>query len=722
MNRTRSRILPAFLLLALIILQLSCGGNSGNGPEPPLPPAVSIVVTPATSTLDQLESATLAATVHNATNTTVSWSVQEANGGSVTGAGVYTAPGSAGTFHVVATSAADTSKTATCTITVRDVSITIEPTTAVVVAREAKSFTATVTGSVDKGVSYSVQETAGGTIDAAGVYTAPAQAGAYHVIATAHANSSRSAVAGITVSAPVPLITSTAPASAEEGSEYTYAVVATDPAGTAITYALDVAPTGATITGNTITWTPAADQSRRENAFRIRVDTASGGTASQDFSVTPRGTVTVKYGAYYVDMANVKTFVPQTPPDVSVLVPDDAGGYTTIAGQVSSGQAVIPSVPAGGYLLMIGTPLPVFYEESASSVDVSPTNFKRPGIVNGSYGTGITFQITGLNPFGANDFVAYESPNQNYEDMFYNLSAGLGDTSASGVLDLYTSPLPDAAQGDVEYINQMVGQQVSGTLVNVLQKSSGPLTLTIVDGSLPTVPAALSTPGAGGTIRLNVKAAQFWQNLLEGNPNATGPTGHFGVLATAPGGATANLLISDTAGVADFDLGDVGYNNPYPATWGRQFYYAVMSMVKYQLPGTSAPTSAVAIADTTTTDLPTAQDPLTLQLGAVRNVRVNGAALTSDQTGIGLTPLIAWDPPLLGVPTSYKVTVDRLYNGGAAGTKHIVAATFTMKGTSLQVPSGVLLDGNFYFLHIQATEAGTSRTATVDSFTPTVAP
>lgn len=722
MNRTRSRILPAFLLLPLIIIQLSCGGNSGNGPEPPSPPAVSITATPATSTLDQLESATLAATVHNATNTAVSWAVQESNGGSVTSAGVYTAPASPGTFHVVATSSADTSKTATCAITVRDVSITLAPTTAAVVARATKSFAATVTGSVDKAVSYSVQETGGGTIDDAGVYTAPAQAGAYHVLATAHANSLRTAVAGVTVSAPVPVITSTAPASAEEGSEYTYSVVATDPAGTAITYALDLAPTGATITGNTITWTPAADQSRRENAFKVRVDTAAGGTASQDFSVTPSGTVTVKYGAYYVDMANVKTFVPQIPPDVSVLIPDGAGGYTTIAGQVSSGQAVIPSVPAGPYLLVIGTPSPVFYDESASSVDVSSTTFKRPGILNGSYGTGINFQMTGLNPFGANDFVAYESPNQNYEDIFYNLSAGLGETSASGILDLYPSPLPDAAQGDVEYVNQMVGQQVSGTLVNVLQKSSGPLTLTIADGSSPTVPAALSTPGASGTIRLNVKAAQFWQNLLEGNPNATGPTGHFGLLATAPGGATANLLISDTAEVSDFNLGDVGYNNPYPPTWGRQFYYAVTSMVKYQLPGTSAPTSAVAIADTATTELPTAEDPLILQLGAVRNVRVNGAALVSDQTGIGLTPLITWDPPLLGIPTSYKVTVDRLYNGGAVGTKHVIAATFTMTGTSLQVPSGVLLSGNNYFLHIQAIEAGTSRSATVDSFTPTLAP
>ena len=49
----------------------------------------------------------------------VTWSVQEgAPGGSVTAAGVYTAPGTAGTYHLVATSQADATKSATATVTV----------------------------------------------------------------------------------------------------------------------------------------------------------------------------------------------------------------------------------------------------------------------------------------------------------------------------------------------------------------------------------------------------------------------------------------------------------------------------------------------------------------------------------------------------------------------------------------------------------------------------
>ena len=49
----------------------------------------------------------------------VSWSVQEGSaGGTINGAGTYTAPSSAGTFHVIATSVADNTQSASATVTV----------------------------------------------------------------------------------------------------------------------------------------------------------------------------------------------------------------------------------------------------------------------------------------------------------------------------------------------------------------------------------------------------------------------------------------------------------------------------------------------------------------------------------------------------------------------------------------------------------------------------
>lgn len=67
-------------------------------------------------------------------------------------------------------------------------------------AGASRPFSATVTGSSDAAVNWSVVEPGGGTITSAGVYTAPPSPGTYAVKATAHAN------AGAFATAPVPVV------------------------------------------------------------------------------------------------------------------------------------------------------------------------------------------------------------------------------------------------------------------------------------------------------------------------------------------------------------------------------------------------------------------------------------------------------------------------------------------------------------------------------------
>jgi WD40 repeat protein len=82
-----------------------------------------VTVSPTTSALATDGSQTLNATVTGSSNTGVTWNIQEgAAGGSISAAGVYTAPpvvaNGTGTFHIVATSQADPTKTASATLTV----------------------------------------------------------------------------------------------------------------------------------------------------------------------------------------------------------------------------------------------------------------------------------------------------------------------------------------------------------------------------------------------------------------------------------------------------------------------------------------------------------------------------------------------------------------------------------------------------------------------------
>ncbi len=82
------------------------------------PVAVQVSVSPANATLNMNATQAFSATVTGSSNTAVTWSVVEPDGGSISASGLYTAPAKLGTFHVKATSQADSSRSAQATIVV----------------------------------------------------------------------------------------------------------------------------------------------------------------------------------------------------------------------------------------------------------------------------------------------------------------------------------------------------------------------------------------------------------------------------------------------------------------------------------------------------------------------------------------------------------------------------------------------------------------------------
>ncbi|MCJ8158430.1 glycoside hydrolase family 18 protein [Sphingomonas sp. LaA6.9] len=110
-------------LLATTLLLAACGGDSGDQgggvPPPPPPPVVQVSIAPADVEIVPSAIQQFACTVTGSTNTQCNWRVQEgAAGGTISAAGLYTAPAATGTYHVIAASAADPNRTATATVRV----------------------------------------------------------------------------------------------------------------------------------------------------------------------------------------------------------------------------------------------------------------------------------------------------------------------------------------------------------------------------------------------------------------------------------------------------------------------------------------------------------------------------------------------------------------------------------------------------------------------------
>jgi hypothetical protein len=119
----RKLIIGAAALIALTVIP-GCGGNNTYSPNfvgGAALPAITVTISPPTANLSIYGTQTFTATVTNALNTAVTWSVQDGGaGGSITQGGVYSAINNTGTDTVVATSVADPTKSGTAIVTVSD--------------------------------------------------------------------------------------------------------------------------------------------------------------------------------------------------------------------------------------------------------------------------------------------------------------------------------------------------------------------------------------------------------------------------------------------------------------------------------------------------------------------------------------------------------------------------------------------------------------------------
>jgi O-glycosyl hydrolase len=212
----------------------------------------SVAIGPTSATVPEGGSTTFSCTATGAADTGCTFSVAEAGGGSVTSSGVYTAPNSAGTYHVVATSHADPTKTASAVVTVTPPSVNINPTSAMVALGGSASFTCAVTGVADTGCTFSVAEAGGGSVNSSGAYTAPTTAGTYHVVATSHADASRTASAAVTVTAAGISINPTTPTVALGGSQ-TFTCTVIGAADTSCTWSVTEAGGGSISAGGVYT-------------------------------------------------------------------------------------------------------------------------------------------------------------------------------------------------------------------------------------------------------------------------------------------------------------------------------------------------------------------------------------------------------------------------------------------------------------------------------------
>jgi len=559
-----------------------------------------------------------------------------------------------------------------------------------------------------------------------------------------------------------PVFTSTPVTAATQGVAYTYQLSAVDPSGGTVTFSLTAGPAGATLSGNTVSWTPTAAQSRVSNSFEVTATTTSGGTATQSWTVTPGGTITVNWinnywtadGAVQVPaQASQATGVSAmwTNPDGSVTVQKSSA--------TGAGVFSIPNVPGGYYWLQAGggtfwTNVSTF--DAGGNIAGGPL----PTISGPAQQTGFDFNLSGLDSVpeltgvyfipavsGAPEVVIIDQPN----------------TTSLTAEVVYAPNNIDWSQISTAFFQQYVPASL-GSLNNVVLGPSIAATgLSLIDGTTNTVTETLQ-PSAQASINPLSVAGSQWLPLLTGSnigPSVPTPFGSALLVSAemyvtqglASGsvplsgigilGFTPNLTLAGTAQsgfpigpancsgtgfttltpsaaqpaiTTDQNFGTLQYGDPFPSNWARTLSLCQESTVAVPIPGSSA-TATFILADYATV-APT-NTPLAPVVLPVQNPAINGASFFTAASLNTTTVPLSWSAPTGAAPFGYTVRVYVQTTVEGTPTYESTGAAFSTAGTSITLPP--LAGGNTYVFAITADADGTAsmRTSPFRSSLPT---
>jgi len=548
-----------------------------------------------------------------------------------------------------------------------------------------------------------------------------------------------------------PAFTSTPVMAAEEGTAYTYQVTATSPDMSAITYALSSGPMGATLSGNTVTWTPTHQESRVANAFTVKATTAAGGNATQTWTVTPNGNINITDVVSYWGPSGANNVPRIWLPGAAypaALVPQTDGTLTRLGGSINTdGSFSIPNVPAGYVWLQVGPT--AYFWIATSDFDYGEDVVGLPQGRTALQTTTFNYSISGLQAAQSNGTLSVRSDQAGLNPLPFSLLLVSGQTSVSESIP--TTSSVDWSNIDTLFILQSLAM-TSGAFNGLTLGPSQTLTgLSLTNGGTNNITATLS-PSPTANVSLSIQGTQ-WASIVPGvSQSGGGPNSSDYFLYAQPyltdklgvpsfvgldGPGLTMLRPASTQGpislglpnicdssritivgagplpplfslppiVTDVDYGTLSYGDPFPTDWQRLFRYCQVSQVNLARPNSTV-TDTFLLADRQTTAVPTG--PVAPILGPVQNPMINGASLFQTATLNTTSVSLSWNPPSIGQPIGYYVTVYQLgtlINGGTE--QYIAVGRFGTAKTSMEVP--FLSVGNTYVFLITSETDGIAK-------------
>ena len=374
----KGRLAPVSWALLLLLVPKSYGQT------------ISVTVSPPGATLSAGQTQQFTAKVTGTQITAVVWSISP-NVGTVSSTGLYTAPTSIPSKQTViltAKSSQDPTKSGTATVTLAPVSVTVSPPSATLSASQTQQFTASVTGSSNTAVTWSIRPSAG-TISAGGLYMAPASIASQQTVtvtATSQADPTKSVFATVTLSPTVSVTVSPPSATLSAGQTQQFTASITGSSNTAVIWS--ISPSVGTISAGGLYAAPASLASQQTVTVTATSQADLTKSATATVTLSPSISVTVSPPSATLSAGQTQQFTANMPvtwsisPSVGAI---SASGFYTAPARIASQQTATviatdqadPTKSGQAVILLFASTVPSIPITSFSVVPISSTPYQH---------------------------------------------------------------------------------------------------------------------------------------------------------------------------------------------------------------------------------------------------------------------------------------------------------------------------------------------------------
>lgn len=437
-----------------------------------------------------------------------------------------------------------------------------------------------------------------------------------------------------------------------------------------------------------------------------------------DLGVSPTFTA-VGVRDFVTDEETLRTPIDYSADTLQLFAPDQ----TELAVTGASGMITAENVPPGPLTLVrLTRRSATIIVTEERNIDLGGADLGRPTSGRTPRGTALALRGEGMEPWQEGDTVALFSSNPGV--MISDLSPWIvsappprGATELTGLLINYRFPLIEAAEGDRALFAQMKIRRATGSVpYRALSRVLQPEPFDVKPSESSSVSGTF-VETAQRILRVDwpiaqIDAMQIWtpKRAVQYAPSLRISTipllAEHGVYDTG-----ADLAYVAPSLRARSMTATIGYGNPFAGNWREHYivehfigvpYTARGALEGYEVPATIFGYAPIDDSGNLNLSVP---------LGPVTSVFIEGVSAFEPQIGVGPRPRITWSPPEIGTPSGYLIGIYALvnFNGQTFPFNIVLGATDLAEFT---VPPGILEPDSEYIFSITSVWNGRQKLTT----------